>query len=71
MIRVSRALSKAAFPLGLQSGKGVAVGGVVGVNVVVAGGAPDGVIEGVSVRLGVKVREGVRVTVGVAVMVGV
>ena len=71
MIRVSRALSKAAFPLGLQSGKGVAVGGVVPVSVEVGGAAPDEVFEGVSVGVGVKVREGVSVTVGVAVMVGV
>jgi hypothetical protein len=65
LIRVRRALSKLEFPLGLQSGKGVAVSGDVALNVDVAGGAPDGVFEGVSVWLGVGVPEGVAVTVDV------
>ena len=47
------------------------MGGVVAVNVGVVGGAPDRVIEGVSVGLGVKVREGVAVTVDVLDGVGV
>ncbi len=71
LIRVTRALSKVEFPLEMQSGKVVAVGGVGAVNVDVAGGAPNEVFEGVGVVLAVGVRDGVCVRVGVRDEVGV
>lgn len=65
LISVSKALSKAEFPLGLQLGNSVAVGGAVAVNVDVGGGSPEVVIEGVSVGPGVDVAVGVADAVGV------
>lgn len=69
MIRIRRALSKAAFPLGLQSGKGVAVDGDTTVDVGCS--VPESVSVGVGVREGVAVTvdvlDGVEVTVGVSV----
>jgi hypothetical protein len=63
-MRLSRAIRKVEFPVGLHPGKLGSVGE--GSVVKVGGAAPGEVAERVRVGVRVKVREGVAVTVGVA-----